>query len=164
MQSPILLAAYLLCVTSISVFGQDDLCTDIKNISAQYKKDKTRLMGKEKANDDMMTFYECPLPLSGAANVESAMYTASKKLAHSLGSYGRDMPEADAQKQFAALGEQFMKCFPNAKREAEDGEYEEFVAVDQNGSYIYLSRSVSKVNPDTGENFYSIHIQIMFYD
>lgn len=164
MQKSVLFTACFICAVFINVFGQTDLCADIKNISAQYKKDKSKLLGKVIGNDDMMTTYECPLPLNGATSVESSMYTASKKLAHSIGFYGTDMTDADSQKKFAVLAEQFMKCFPDAKKEVEAGEREEFTAKDSNGSYIFLTRYVSTVNPDTWENFYSIHIQVMFYD
>ncbi len=164
MQKQIFFAVCVLCVASITVFGQGDLCADIKTISAQYKKDKSKLLGKVLDNDDMMTSYECPLPLSGATSVQSDMYTASKKLAHTIGDYAKDISDTDSQKQFAVLAEQFMKCFPDAKKEVEVGEREELIAVDGNGSYIYLTRYSSSMNTDTWENLYSIHIQIMFYD
>lgn len=164
MKKQMFLAICFVCAACSAVFGQGDLCTDIKAISAQYKKDKSKLLGKVLGNDEMMTSYACPLPLSGATSVESEMYTASKKLAHSIGFYGRDMTDADSQKQFAALAEQFMKCFPDAKKEVEAGESEELSAADSNGNYIYLTRYSSSTNTDTWENYYSIHIQIMFYD
>ena len=158
-----MLAACLVYAAFFTAAAQGDLCSDIKGIVAQYVKDKNKLMGTEKSKDDMMSYYTCPFKLTGAASIETRGYTSLKAPESVLGYYATDIKEADSKKQFAALVEKLKQCYPDAKKGSDDDEGEEYQAR-EGKCFIYLTRFNSKTDPDTYENFYSIHIQIMFYD
>ncbi len=163
MKKQILFAACFVCAAFFTAAAQGDLCSDIKSIVAQYHKDKSKLLGAETGKEDMMTDYKCPLPLSGAASVETSMYTSTKKIAHSIGYYAKDADESASKKQFDALVEKFRHCYPDARTESDDASRQEYAAA-EGKSQVYLARFRSGVNPDTDADLYSIHIQIMFYD
>ncbi len=101
---------------SIPAHAQSDWCAELKNLQHLVETDAAKITGSKLQGDDYITWYQCPVSLTGADAVETKYFTEGR-IFQVVAYCGTGISEenGEGEKIYKKLLAQFKACFPSAE-------------------------------------------------